>query len=127
MEGTLRILIAEDDPAVRSVARRFLEAGGFQVLEAKSGSEALALGREQPVDLLVADLVMPDFGGLELARRLEAFRPGLPVLYLSGYTEDEAKRREPSLQVANFLQKPFSGQAFREKIRQIVKGPATGN
>ena len=79
----------EDEAAVRSSARRLLERQGYHVLEARHGADALRIVEEsgRPIDLVVTDLVMPEMGGKELAERLRAHRPGLKVLFMSGYTE----------------------------------------
>jgi len=116
------VLLAEDDPAIRSVAKRFLEADGFRVLEAKSGEEAARLGARHAgdLDVLIADLVMPGFGGPDLAERLVRDRPGLKVLFLSGYSEAEARVRDPRVARAPFLQKPFTAQALRDALTGLL-------
>jgi two-component system cell cycle sensor histidine kinase/response regulator CckA len=94
-----RILLAEDDVAVRSSVRRLLERCGYEVLEAANGEEALktVAGSEQDIDLVITDMMMPEMSGLDLRQRLRALRPGLPVLLMSGYSE-EAIRVEGLLQ-----------------------------
>ncbi|MCA9548741.1 MAG: response regulator [Myxococcales bacterium] len=83
------ILVAEDDPGVRAVVARILEQGGYEVLTAPDGEAALALLEERgPVDLLLTDLMMPRMGGVALAEALHTRSPGLPVLFMSGYSED---------------------------------------
>ncbi len=92
--GTETLLLVEDEAAVRSSARRLLERQGYSVLEARHGADALRIVEEsgRPIDLVVTDLVMPEMGGKELAERLRAHRPGLKVLFMSGYTEKVDRR-----------------------------------
>src|SRR6185295_2167092 len=88
--GTETILLAEDEEAVRRFAAEALEAKGYRVLKAGNGREAMALlesGTEK-VQLVLTDVVMPDMGGGELADRIKRSHPDLPVLYMSGYTEN---------------------------------------
>ena len=82
------MLLAEDDRAFREMIASALELSGFRALAAASGSEALDVAEAEGFDLLIADVVMPGMGGFELAERLRACRPGLPVILVSGYTED---------------------------------------
>jgi PAS domain S-box-containing protein len=88
--GSQTILLAEDDGAVRRLARDVLARHGYEVLEARDGDEALAVARQHAgaIDLLVSDVVMPGISGRDLADRLREYRPGIRVLYTSGYTEN---------------------------------------
>src|SRR5207249_3027696 len=88
--GRETILVAEDEEGVRDLVQRVLRGEGYDVLTARDGAEALALcGRHGgTIDLLVTDLIMPSLGGTELVARLAPRRPGMRVLYLSGYSED---------------------------------------
>ena len=81
------ILVAEDHDALRRVIRRSLEGAGYTVIAPENSSEALALIRDRDVgfDLLLTDLIMPDVSGEELVRELEASRPQVPAIYMSGY------------------------------------------
>ena len=94
--GTETIVIVDDDSSVRSVARIALEEAGYVVIEASGGEEALSgvLGRNITVELLVTDVVMPRMSGKELARKLEEMRPGVRVLYVSGYTANVISHHE---------------------------------
>ncbi len=124
--GSETILLAEDEAAVRSLARRMLESCGYRVLEAGCGAEALALaaGDPAPIDLLVTDVVMPGMGGRELAELLTVDRPGVHVLYMSGYTERVLGGSGlPKGEVA-FLAKPFSGEALGAAVRAALERPA---
>jgi PAS domain S-box-containing protein len=120
--GVECILLVEDDAAVRELAREVLEMNGYTVVEAANGVEALAVfdSRASEVDLVVTDLVMPQLGGRELARRLLATRPDLPVLYLSGYTDSVAMQQGMLEPGASFLQKPFTPAELASKIRSVL-------
>ena len=89
------VLLVEDETAVREMASRVLQEYGYAVIEASDGREALGLLEQSDgrIRLLVTDVVMPGMNGRELARRAQALSPGLPVLYMSGYTDDEVVRR----------------------------------
>jgi signal transduction histidine kinase/CheY-like chemotaxis protein len=117
--GTETVLLAEDEDAVRALARLTLASGGYTVLEARDGQEALDIcQREQgPVHLLVTDILMPKISGRELADRLAVSRPGLKVLFLSGYPEDAVLRQGVT---AGFLQKPFTPAVLAHKVREVL-------
>ena len=120
--GTETILLTEDEQDVREVAREFLESGGYTVLEARNGAEALRLASEykSAVDLLVTDMIMPGMTGTELAQRLQHKHPGLGVIYMSGYTEHtaaEATHGEPNLRL---LTKPFSRGSILRAVREVL-------
>jgi len=116
------VLIVEDEEPVRSMTARLLEGEGYEVLQAADGREALeiverASGR---LDLVITDVAMPAMSGRELADRLKRRRPGLPVLFMSGYTDDEMMRRgliEPN---HPFLSKPFTPEVLAGKVRLLL-------
>ena len=125
--GSETVLLVEDDEMVRELTRRMLSKRGYAVLAAADGGAALRQleSHRGSVDLLVTDVVMPGMSGREVAQRLLALRPGLKVLYLSGYTDDAIVRHgmlEPGIA---FLQKPFSGDALARKVRDVLDAPAS--
>jgi two-component system cell cycle sensor histidine kinase/response regulator CckA len=115
------ILLVEDEEALRRFARAALEEQGYRVLEAGHGWEALMRLSEYDgaVSLVIADVMMPEMGGSELARRLSVERPGLPILFLSGYTDDEMTLRAIGPASA-FVQKPFTPGALAERVRELL-------
>jgi CheY-like chemotaxis protein len=119
--GSETVLVVEDADMVRYYTRRVLQESGYNVLEAANGDMALRETADQtgPIHLLVTDVVMPGMSGRELAERLAAQRPGLRVLFLSGYTDDAIIRHGVGAGAA-FLQKPFSPEELTRKIREIL-------
>jgi two-component system cell cycle sensor histidine kinase/response regulator CckA len=115
------ILLVDDEEAVRRFARAALEEQGYRVLEARHGWEALRRLSEYDgaVTLVIADVMMPEMGGRELARRLAVERPGLPILFLSGYSDDEMTLRGIGPPSA-FVQKPFTPGGLAERVRELI-------
>jgi two-component system cell cycle sensor histidine kinase/response regulator CckA len=120
--GTETILLAEDEQAVRDLARRILEGCGYTVLTATNGLEAttVAAQHRQNLQLLVTDVIMPKMGGRELADRLVRQDPRLKVLFLSGYTDDAVVRHGILECEVAFLQKPFSPAVLAQKVREVL-------
>jgi two-component system, cell cycle sensor histidine kinase and response regulator CckA len=123
--GTGLILLVEDDPLVRELARRALINFGYTVVACASGPEALetAARLEGDIDLLLTDVVMPGMNGRELATKLSAERPGLRVLYTSGHTADIIVNRGLLEEGLEFLPKPYSLPALAEKVRATLRRP----
>jgi two-component system, cell cycle sensor histidine kinase and response regulator CckA len=119
-----RILIAEDETAVRELLRRVLSSRGYEVLAAAGGEEALTLAAEQPgFDALLSDVVMPDLRGPELAARLRKSRPDLPVLFISGYTGSFGSSDASDLAAGErLLRKPFSPGELLEALADLLGG-----
>jgi PAS domain S-box-containing protein len=123
--GGAAILVVEDDPLVRSVTVRALRSAGHDVLVAGNGDEALALAarRAAPIDLVVTDVVMPGLSGPEVVAALQAARPGLRALFVSGYPADALARRRV-LAGVELLAKPFTAASLLERVRTLLEaGP----
>jgi two-component system cell cycle sensor histidine kinase/response regulator CckA len=120
--GSERILLVEDEQAVRAVASRILKKNGYQVTEAADGSEAFALWTAQPdsFDVVITDIVMPVMGGWELAERIREARPLAAILFMSGYTEDSARRKTVLAPGEFFLEKPFNPGSLAQKAREAL-------
>jgi two-component system, cell cycle sensor histidine kinase and response regulator CckA len=120
--GTETILVVEDEAQVRSLVRGVLDASGYTVLEARRGEDALRLGEQHagPIHLLLTDVVIPGIHGRELARRLAARHPSLKVLFMSGYTDQVVVEQGMIEARAPFLQKPFSPESLRRKLREVL-------
>jgi PAS domain S-box-containing protein len=115
------ILLVEDEEPVRLFAKAALEEQGYRVLEAGHGWDALMRLSEfdGTINLVIADVMMPEMGGSELARRLAVERPGLPILFLSGYTDDEMTLRGLGPPSA-FVQKPFTPDVLARRVRELL-------
>jgi DNA-binding response OmpR family regulator len=113
----------EDEESVRELVRLTLASRGYKVLEAENGEGGLRIAEtcKEPIDILITDVVMPGIGGRELAKKLLALRPGISVLYLSGYTEDAVITHGALAPGTAFLQKPFTLQSLAEKVREVLR------
>jgi CheY-like chemotaxis protein len=120
--GNETVLLVEDDDAVRSLAQLVLSSGGYHVLEARDGEQALQIAAAHPdtIHLLVTDLVMPHLTGRQLAATLKQSRPNLKVLLISGYADQAAPANGGSATNGAFLQKPFSPTVLARKVRQLL-------
>jgi PAS domain S-box-containing protein len=123
LKGKETILVVEDDRTLREVISQGLKKFGYGVLLAANGGEALLIceKRQEPIDLLLTDVVLPQMGGRELAERLTAAIPGLKVLYMSGYTENAIVNNGILKEDVGFLQKPFKVNVMVQKIREVLK------
>jgi two-component system NtrC family sensor kinase len=120
-----RVLVAEDDPAVRTMLQRLLRDAGFEVRTAKHGDEALgmALRTSGEFDLVVTDVRMPVMDGLELARRLRERWPGLPVLYISGYDVELSAGSLRAGSRDSLLRKPFDLDELLREVTRLLDLP----
>jgi PAS domain S-box-containing protein len=117
------ILVAEDEPEVRRMAERILDKGGFEVVSSERGSKALEICRDtgRKIDLLLTDVVMPDMLGTELAEHAREVRPGLPVVFMSGYSHEVlAPKSMLGDDHSAFLEKPFSSAALLQSIDDLL-------
>ena len=122
LAGSETILLIEDEEAVRKLVRRTLEKHGYQLLVAASGTEALELARNYTasIQLVISDIVMPQMGGREVAEQLRAVRPGIQVLFISGYTENTMTRGGNISEGETFLQKPFTPLTLARRVREML-------
>jgi two-component system cell cycle sensor histidine kinase/response regulator CckA len=134
--GCETVLLVEDEESVRELVRLTLSSRGYKVLEAENGECGLRVAEDfkQHIDILITDVVMPGIGGRELAKKLLLLRPGISVLYLSGYTEDAVVTQGALGTSTAFLQKPFTLQNLAKKVREVLRsnslttsGPAAGS
>ena len=118
------MLVVEDEPGVHELAIRALRGGRYRVLSAAGGPEALELAARtsEPIHLLVTDVVMPGLSGKQVADALVAQRPGLRVLYVSGYTENTIVHHGVLDAGVHFLSKPFTPGSLLEKVRRVLDG-----
>ncbi|HEX2999248.1 MAG TPA: ATP-binding protein, partial [Armatimonadota bacterium] len=125
-QGGETILLVEDEPSVQEAVQEILKAYGYTVLVAGSGAEAIRVSAEfsGTIHLLLTDVVMPGMNGCDVAHRLSALRPGIRVLFISGYTDDAVLVQEVREEDAAFLNKPFLPQVLARKIREVLESPA---
>ncbi|HAA04913.1 MAG TPA: hybrid sensor histidine kinase/response regulator [Syntrophobacteraceae bacterium] len=120
--GTETLLLAEDSDLVRDLAVQILKREGYTVLSGASGHECLTLldNHRGRLDLLVTDVIMPDLNGKVLFQQVAARRPGVRVLYISGYTEDVIVHHGVLEEGISFIQKPFTVQGLATKVREVL-------
>ncbi len=116
------VLVAEDEDGARSVIRAVLEKEGYRMVGVEDGREALELirDRSQSFDLLLTDIIMPGLSGLELAERVRVLRPGLPILFMSGYVDTHLLGPEGGPGSLNLLAKPFRPAELRKRVREVL-------
>ena len=126
--STPTVLVVEDSGPLRKMIGSMLRESDFHVFEAANGSEALEILARDPgsIDLVLTDVVMPHISGTELAGSLSLIRPALPVLFMSGFSEDPVVR---DLENGSnfFLRKPFTASALLEAVRRVLAGAETQN
>ncbi len=118
-------LLVEDDDGVRAVVRKTLESNGYHVVEAGSAAEAARVAQyyEGPIDFLITDLIMPETSGRDLAQTVTALRPGIRVLYMSGYSDNAVLRHGMLSPDMEFIAKPFTQELLLEKVRRVLDTP----
>jgi CheY-like chemotaxis protein len=116
----------EDEAAVRSMVRRSLEGAGLTVLEAENGRQALELvaTHAETPKLVLTDIIMPGLNGRELSEALALTQPGVPVLFMSGYTGDDVLARSLLPPTAPFIQKPFAPEELVARVRSLLASGA---
>ncbi len=127
LRGCETILLAEDTDSLREMAKEYLESVGYTVVEAVSGKDALQRAKDfdGTIHLLLTDVVMPEMSGPDLAREVASLRPGVKIIFTSGYTDDAIARQgilDPSV---TFIQKPYRPKALARMIREVLDGDAT--
>ena len=117
-----RVLVVDDEPIIRRIAAQILTAAGFDVLTAVDGREAFAIASHLDADLslVLTDVRMPNMDGLELGPALAALRPGLPVLYMSGFGAPASSAAVPA---SCFIEKPFLPDHLLEGVRRVLPPP----
>jgi two-component system, cell cycle sensor histidine kinase and response regulator CckA len=127
-KGWETILLVEDEEPLREITREILEEHGYRVIEATGASAAVDIARRLPehIHLLVTDVVMPGMNGRALAESLVAARPGLKVLYMSGYTDDVIAQRGVLESGTHLLEKPFTALALLQRVRKTLEEQAAG-
>lgn len=120
--GTETVLLVENAEPLRALAREFLKGGGYAVLEAENGKEAIRIAKAfgGPIHLLLTDVIMPEMGGKELAEQLKSLRPTTKILYMSGYSDDAIAQSGIRVVEMVFLEKPFTRDVLLRKVRRIL-------
>lgn len=124
-KGSETILLVEDEEAILRLSKIVLERFGYNVLAADTPKKALAIAEslEEPLHLLLTDVVMPEMNGKELTRKIEKMKSDIRVLYMSGYTGDVIMHQGILEEDVNFLQKPFSVNSLAAKVREVLDQP----
>jgi len=125
--GKETILLVDDEKALRKLGKRVLSAAGYRVLEASDGAMALRIAAEEvgEIDLILTDVEMPTLGGRGMVDELHELSPGMRVLFMSGYTDNEILRRGIRTSETDFLQKPFTAEALCAAVRAVLSKPST--
>lgn len=125
--GTETILLVDDEKALRKLGKRVLSQAGYRVLEASDGAMALRIAAEEvgEIDLVVTDVEMPTLGGRGMVDELHELSPGIRVLFMSGYTDNEILRRGIRSSESEFLQKPFTAESLCAAVRAVLAKPST--
>jgi CheY-like chemotaxis protein len=124
MTALRKVLVVDDDPAVRKSFDRVLSSKGYAVITAESGEEALRKLNEEKYDLVYSDIRMPGMSGLEVAENVKARRPWTPVVIITGYGTDAAEARAKAAGVSSFLHKPLSPAMIEDSARDVLAAPA---
>lgn len=128
LQGTETILVVEDEAMVRGMVKHILQTCGYTVLQAGCLSEALQTNEKytETIHLLITDVILPEANGRLVAERIQAVRPGLRVIFISGYTENALFSNGTNPEGLIFIQKPFSPISLLKKVREVLDRPANG-
>jgi CheY-like chemotaxis protein len=120
--GNETVLVVEDGEKVRKLIVEILESQGYKILEASHGNDALLIYEKHngPIDLILADLLMPGMSGPELAKSLKSLHPQMKVLYMSGYTDNAIVHHGILEKGMNYIQKPFTVNELARKVREVL-------
>jgi Response regulator containing CheY-like receiver, AAA-type ATPase, and DNA-binding domains len=121
-EGSGTVLLVEDDEQVRRFIRSLLTNDGYEVLEARTGADGLAVAmqRRGDIDLLLSDMLLPELSGFDLAQSLRLQFPDLKILFITGYVEGDIVQRCLGELGATFLDKPFQPSVLLNKVREAI-------
>jgi PAS domain S-box-containing protein len=127
--GRETILLVDDEKSIRKLGKRVLSEAGYHVLEASDGAMALRIAAEQvgEIDLVLTDVEMPTLGGRGMVDELHELSPGVRVLFMSGYTDNEILRRGIRKSETDFLQKPFTADSLRSAVQAALSKPSTAS
>ena len=120
MTTQARILVVDDDPVVAKSFDRVLSGKGYAVITARDGPEALGKLAREAYDAVFTDIRMPGMDGFEVAKRIRATQPWLPVVIVTGYGSPEGKARAKEIGVAGFLHKPLSPEMIEDSTREAI-------
>jgi DNA-binding NtrC family response regulator len=127
LRGSETIALVEDEKTVLDLASRILRRKGYHVLPAENGRHAIDVIARYPhrIDMLVTDVVMPEMNGRDLADRINVMRPGVKILFMSGYSPEAVAQHGVLAQGAAFLEKPFSPDGLLRKVRDLLDATAS--
>jgi len=123
MSATKRILVVDDDPVVGKSIDRVLAPKGYAVITAANGEEALSRIAGENYDMVYTDIRMPGMDGIEVARRIKASRPWLPVLIVTGFGSEENEAKARAIGVSGFLRKPLAPEAIEDSVLGAMTAP----
>ena len=124
MNAPRKVLVVDDDPAVRKSIDRVLTGKGYAVITAETGEEALRKLNEEKYDLVYTDIRMPGMSGLEVAEQVKARKPWTPVVIITGYGTDAAQARAKAAGVSSFVHKPLSPAMIEDSARDALAAPS---